>query len=75
MTQKTYLGEEPDTLDALELLCLAEGSEVTHYEVLSEVTKKLKQNKFAAEIRSILKEEKEQLNLCPQLAKENNTRS
>jgi hypothetical protein len=26
---KTYLGEEPDTLDALEFLCLAEGGEVT----------------------------------------------
>lgn len=72
---QTYLGEDPDTLDALEFLCLAEGSEVTHYEVLSEVAKKLKEKKFATEIRSILKEEKEHLKLCTQLAKENSTRS
>jgi hypothetical protein len=43
MTKKTYLGEEPDTLDGLEFLCLAEGSKVTHYHVLSEVTEELKQ--------------------------------
>ena len=55
---QTYLGEDPDALDALEFLCLAEGREVTHYEVLSEVAKELKEKKFATEIRSILKEEK-----------------
>jgi ferritin-like metal-binding protein YciE len=48
---------------------------VTHYEVLSEVAKELKEKKFATEIRSILKEEKEHLKLCTQLAKENSTRS
>lgn len=74
-TMQTYLGEDPDTLDALEFLWLAEGGEVTHYEVLSEVPKKLKEKKFAAEIRLILKEEKEHLRLCTQLAKENSTRS
>jgi len=31
---KTYLGEDPDSQEALEFLCLAEGGEVTHYEVL-----------------------------------------
>ena len=72
---QTYLGEDPDTLDALEFLCLAEGGEVTHYEVLSEVAKELKEKKFATEIRSILKEEKEHLKLCTQLAKENSTKS
>jgi hypothetical protein len=73
---QTYLGEDPDTLDALEFLCLAEGGEVTHYEVLSEVGKQLKEKKkFAAAISSILKEEKEHLKLCTQLAKENSTRS
>lgn len=70
---QTYLGEDPGTLDALEFLCLAEGGEVTHYEVLSEVAKELKEKKFATEIRSILKEE--HLKLCTQLAKENSTRS
>ena len=36
---ETYLGEEPDTQEALEFLCLAEGGEVTHYEVLNSVAK------------------------------------
>jgi Spy/CpxP family protein refolding chaperone len=31
---ETYLGDEPDNQEALEFLCLAEGGEVTHYEVL-----------------------------------------
>jgi ferritin-like metal-binding protein YciE len=72
---QTYLGEDPDTLDALEFLCLAEGGEVTHYEVLSEVAKELNEKKFATEVRSILKEEKEHLKLCTRLAKENSIRS
>lgn len=71
---QTYLGEDPYTLDALEfLLRLAEGGEVTHYEVLSEAAKQLKEKRFATEIKSILKEEKERLKLCTQLA--NSTRS
>jgi ferritin-like metal-binding protein YciE len=75
---QTYLGEDPDTLDALdalEFLCLAEGGEMTHYEVLSEMAKELKEKKLATEVRAILKEEKEHLKLCTQLAKENITRS
>ena len=72
---QTYLGEDPDTFDALDFLCLAEGGEVTHYEVLSEVAKELKEKKFATEVRSILKEEKEHLKLCTQLAKQNSIRS
>jgi rubrerythrin len=72
---QTYLGEDSDTLDALEFLCLAEGGKVTHYEVLGEVAKELKEKKFATEVRLILKEEKEHLKLCTQLAKENSMRS
>ena len=34
---KTYLGEKPDTSEALEFLCLAEGGEVSHYEVLQAI--------------------------------------
>jgi hypothetical protein len=30
---QTYLGEDPDSSEALEFLCLAEGGEITHYEV------------------------------------------
>ena len=72
---QTYLGEDPDTLYALDFLCVAEGGEVSHYEVLSEVAKELKEKKFATEVRSILKEEKEHLKLCTQLAKQNSIRS
>jgi polyhydroxyalkanoate synthesis regulator phasin len=53
---ETYLGEEPDTQEALEFLCLAEGAEVTHYEVLASVTKEIKSRKFGTKIRDILKE-------------------
>jgi hypothetical protein len=60
------LGEDPDTLDAIELLCHAEGEELIHYEVFSEVAKKLKEEKFATEVRYTLKEEKEHLKLCTQ---------
>ena len=68
---QTYLGEDPDTLDALEFLCLAEGGEVTHYEVLDELAKEVEDNKFASEVASILAEEKQHLQLCTQLAREN----
>jgi len=70
---QTYLGEDPDTLDALEFLCLAEGGEVTHYEVLGELAKEVKDKKFGSEVRSILREEKQHLQLCTQLARENSS--
>jgi ferritin-like metal-binding protein YciE len=66
---QTYLGENPDTQEALEFLCLAEGGEVTHYEVLSSVAKQVKNRKFGTTVRSILKEEKRHLDLCTKLAK------
>ena len=71
---KTYLGEDPETLDALEFLCLAEGGEVTHYEVLDELAKEVKDKKFASEVASILGEEKQHLQLCIQLARENSSK-
>jgi ferritin-like metal-binding protein YciE len=70
---ETYLGEDPETLDALEFLCLAEGGEVTHYEVLDELAKEVKDKKFASEVASILGEEKQHLQLCTQLARENSS--
>jgi ferritin-like metal-binding protein YciE len=70
---QTYLGEDPDTLDALEFLCLAEGGEVTHYEVLDELAKEVKDKKFSSEVKSILREEKQHLQLCTQLARENSS--
>ena len=68
---ETYLGEEPDTQEALEFLCLAEGAEVTHYEVLNSMAKQVKNRKFGTRVRTILKEEKGHLNLCTKLAKSN----
>lgn len=68
---KTYLGNEPDTQEALEFLCLAEGGEVTHYEVLNSVSKDVKNKKFGTKVRAILQEEKRHLNLCTKLAKDN----
>ena len=38
---QTYLGLDPDSSEAIEFLCLAEGGEVTHYEVLVAMSKKL----------------------------------
>ena len=70
---QTNLGEDPDTLDALEFLCLAEGGEVTHYEVLDELAKEVKDKKLASEVTSILREEKQHLQLCTQLARENSS--
>ena len=58
-----YLGEDPDTQEALEFLCLAEGGEVAHYEVLASVAKDVKNKKFGTQVRAILKEEKRHLNL------------
>jgi hypothetical protein len=47
---ETYLGEEPDTQEALEFLCLAEGGEVAHYEVLVSVAKDVKNKKFGTKV-------------------------
>jgi replication-associated recombination protein RarA len=66
---ETYLGEDPDSQEALEFLCLAEAGEVTHYQVLSAMTKNIKNKQFSAKIKSILAEEQRHLLLCTQLAK------
>ena len=68
---ETYLGEDPDTQEALEFLCLAEGGEVIHYEVLTSVAKEVKNRKFGTTVRAILKEEQTHLQLCTKLAKTN----
>ena len=68
---KTYLGDEPDTSEALEFLCLAEGGEVTHYEVLSSISKNFENKELSSTVNSILKEEQNHLQSCLNLAKEN----
>ncbi len=67
---KTYLGEEPDTSEALEFLCLAEGGEVTHYEVLSSISENFDNKKLSSTVKSILKEEQDHLKRCLAMAKE-----
>jgi rubrerythrin len=67
---KTYLGDKPDSSEAIEFLCLAEGGEVTHYEVLSAMAKLVKDRKFSTKVRAILVEEKKHLQLCTRLAKQ-----
>jgi rubrerythrin len=66
---QTYLGVDPDSSEAIEFLCLAEGGEVTHYEVLNAISKKIKNNKLSNTVNSILREERRHLRLCTRLAK------
>ncbi len=68
---QTYLGEDPDSSEALDFLCLAESGEVAHYEVLSAMTQGIKDSQFATKVQSILEEEKMHLQTCIQLAKQN----
>jgi rubrerythrin len=68
---KTYLGKDPDSSEAIEFLCLAEGGEVTHYEALSALAlKKVKNKQLSNTVNSILREEKRHLQLCTRLAKQ-----
>ena len=61
---ETYLGDDPDIQESLEFLCLAEGAEVAHYEVLNAVSRKLKSRKFGTRAKNILKEEKSHMDTC-----------
>ena len=67
----TYLGNDADTSEALEFLCIAEGGEVAHYEVLDAMVKDVKDSEFRNKVKSILNEEKEHLQECIKLAREN----
>jgi hypothetical protein len=55
---KTYLGEVPDSSEALDFLGLAEGGEVIHYEALNEMTKGIKNLQATDRVQSVLEEEK-----------------
>ena len=67
---KIYLGDQPDSSEAIEFLCMAEGGEVTHYEVLTSMAKLVKDRKFSTKVRAILNDEKKHLQLCTRLAKQ-----
>ena len=62
---KTYLGENPDSCEAIEFLCLAEGGEVTHYELLSAMAKEIKNRRFATHVKAILAGRKDIYNYAP----------
>ena len=68
---QTYLGDDADTSEALEFLCIAEGGEVAHYEVLDAMVKDINDSEFKNKVKSILNEEKEHLQECIKLAREN----
>ena len=67
---KTYLGEDPDSSEAIEFLAIAEGGEVIHYEVLNAICKNFKAKELSNTVSSILKEEQKHLQMCIDLAKE-----
>jgi hypothetical protein len=67
---KTYLGEDPDSSEAIEFLAIAEGAEVIHYEVLNAICKNFKVKDLSNTVSSILKEEQKHLQMCIDLAKE-----
>ena len=67
---KTYLGEDPDSSEAIEFLAIAEGGEVIHYEVLNAICKNFKVKDLSNTVSSILKEEQKHLQMCIDLAKE-----
>ena len=67
---KTYLGEDPDELDALEFLSIAEGGEVAHYKVLGKLASKVKSKKFATGVNSILTQENRHFQMCIRLAQQ-----
>jgi hypothetical protein len=67
---KIYLGVDPHDPEAIEFLCLAEGGEVIHYEVLSAIVKEVKNRNIVTKVKAILAEEKIHLQLCIGLAKQ-----
>jgi ferritin-like protein len=66
-----YLGEDPDSSEALDFLGLAEGGEVIHYEALNEMTKGVNNAQATDIVQSILEEEKNHLMKCIQLVRQN----
>jgi rubrerythrin len=67
---KTYLGDNPNSSEVLEFLCLAQAGEITHYELLNAITREIKNEKFATKVKAILAEEKKHLQLYTRLAKQ-----
>lgn len=68
---QTYLGNNPDLSEALEFLSIAEGNEVVHYEGLDSLAKEFKDKDLAKKTKSLLTEEKNHIDRCIQLVKQN----
>jgi ankyrin repeat protein len=66
-----YLGENPDSSEALDFLSLAEGGEVIHYEALNTMAQGIKNTQVTDTVQSILEEEKKHLMKCIQLVRQN----
>jgi ferritin-like protein len=66
-----YLGEDPDSSEALDFLSLAEGGEVIHYEALNTMAQGIKDMQVTDTVQSILEEEKKHLMQCIQLVRQN----
>jgi hypothetical protein len=69
LIMETYLGDNPDTQEALEFPCLMEGVEV-NYKVLKTTAKLLNNKRFQSRLKSILRETRSHLD-CTKLAKRN----
>jgi hypothetical protein len=54
----TYLGNDADTSEALEYLCIAEGGEVAHYEVLDAMVNDVKDSEFKNKVKSFQRRKK-----------------
>ena len=70
---ETYLSKDHDSSEALDFLRLTEGREITHYDLLSAMTKRVKNRQFATKVKSILQEEKKHLQMSTRLGKVNAT--
>ena len=66
-----YLGEDPDSSEALDFLSLAEGGEVIHCEALNTMAQGIKDMQVTDTVQSILEEEKKHLMQCIQLVRQN----
>jgi hypothetical protein len=48
----TYLGNDADTSEALEYLCIAEGGQVAHYKVLDAMVNDVKGSEFKNKVNN-----------------------
>jgi len=71
LLMERYLGDKPNQQKALEYLCFAEMFQIMNYKILIIIAKLLNDRHFKRTLKSILKAEKNKLNLCTKMAKNN----